>query len=245
MVWTSTSTPVDSRWAALLDLSASAWAGSDQIRIEDVALGCALALAADDGSAPSPPDPHPASRSPAATAAVAVTLRMPSPPSEPPRPHGPLGNHAAPGLRMPRRGGGGSPWAGMSVEPSGCRPAPATSGKPVFLVPLPVGPPLPNDRPTDSATRTGARDGVSERRPSSDSTGWPAWRNWQRTCLVNRGFPVRVRASALYRCRLGGILPCTDSAAQARTCLRICLRSAPRALFRPPPRRTTVRGRTL
>ncbi len=135
----------------------------------------------------------------------------------------------------------------MSVEPSGCRPAPATSGKPVFLVPLPVGPPLPNDRPTDSAPRTGARDGVSERRPSSDSTGWPAWRNWQRTCLVNRGFPVRVRASALYRRRSGGGSPCTDGAASAEICLQICLRSAPqapRALFRPPPRRTTVLGRT-
>ena len=27
--------------------------------------------------------------------------------------------------------------------------------------------------------------------------GTPAWRNWQRTCLVNRWFPVQVRASAL------------------------------------------------
>jgi transposase-like protein len=30
-----------------------------------------------------------------------------------------------------------------------------------------------------------------------------------------------------------------------RICLQICLRSAPRALFRPLPRRTTVRARTL
>ena len=35
----------------------------------------------------------------------------------------------------------------------------------------------------------------------------PAWRNWQRTCLVNRWFPVRVRASALYRRRSEAFCP--------------------------------------
>jgi hypothetical protein len=53
------------------------------------------------------------------------------------------------------------------------------------------------------------------------------------------------RASALYRRWAGVSLPCAVGAARVRICLRNCLRSAPRALFGPPPRRTTVRGRTL
>ena len=149
-VWTFTSTPVAFWWAAALAVSAAACAGSDQMRIEDVALGAPLALALAEESVPSPAVPQAPSSSPAAAnAANILILPMMSPLSP---------------ARRPFRG------------PVGIMPRWVADGQTAACVLYPCA-------------------------------ASPAWRNWQRTCLVNRGFPVRVRASALYRVQVRGGFP--------------------------------------